>query len=286
MSCSAWMVATIECIERSRARDSWAISAPSPTIGRSVSAAASSRSSSTPSTCRAGAAQHPAAYDVLGLGRGGLVEHRGRRCAPVDQQRVVVARRAARSGRCSAGSRVQGREQVEPAEDQALVGGVERGDPARGLEDHGVALDQAALVAESAAVVPLACQRSGVARGLLQLDVDAIDERLLRGELCRQHIVCQENVPLGSPTAAGGIPMVRVDNRIRSLRSPVQDHPIRGRRPPGEPPSADLGLSTVRFSRPRGSRRPRTGRGRGRTRHGPSPPPGPTGRRCPQSRSR
>ena len=39
---------------------------------------------------RAGAAQHPAAYDVLRLGGGGLVEHRGRRGAPVDQQRVPV----------------------------------------------------------------------------------------------------------------------------------------------------------------------------------------------------
>ena len=102
LSCSAWMVATIECIDRSRARDSCAISAPSPTIGRSVSASASSRSSSTPTTVGAGAAQHPAAYDALRLGRGGLVEHRGRGRAPVDQQRVAVARRAARSGRCSA----------------------------------------------------------------------------------------------------------------------------------------------------------------------------------------
>ena len=46
-SCSAWIVATIECIDRSRARESCAISAPSPTIGRSVPASASSSSSST-----------------------------------------------------------------------------------------------------------------------------------------------------------------------------------------------------------------------------------------------
>ena len=49
-----------------------------------------------------GAAQHPTAYDVLRLGGGGLVEHGGGRRAPVDQQRVAVRRRAARSGRCSA----------------------------------------------------------------------------------------------------------------------------------------------------------------------------------------
>jgi hypothetical protein len=36
LSCSAWMVATIECMERSRARDSCAMSAPSPTIGSST----------------------------------------------------------------------------------------------------------------------------------------------------------------------------------------------------------------------------------------------------------
>ncbi len=53
-SCSAWMVATIECMVRSRARESCAISAPSPMIGRSApvssSASASSSSSSTPTT--------------------------------------------------------------------------------------------------------------------------------------------------------------------------------------------------------------------------------------------
>ena len=56
-SCSAWIVATIECIERSRARESCAISAPSPTIGRSVSASASSSSSSTLTTYRRCAAR-------------------------------------------------------------------------------------------------------------------------------------------------------------------------------------------------------------------------------------
>ena len=96
-SCSAWMVATMECIERSRARDSCAISAPSPTIGSSTpsasssaSASASSSSSSTPTTLRTRRAQHPAAYDLARLGRGRLVEHRGRGRAPVDEQRVAV----------------------------------------------------------------------------------------------------------------------------------------------------------------------------------------------------
>ncbi len=58
-SCSAWMVATIECIERSRARESWAISAPSPITGNErpssssrAAVSASSSSSSTPTTVR------------------------------------------------------------------------------------------------------------------------------------------------------------------------------------------------------------------------------------------
>ena len=61
---------------------------------------------------------------------------------------------------------------VEAPEDQALVGGVELRDPARGLEDHRVPLDQAALVAQLAAVLALPGQLLGVAGRLLQLEVD------------------------------------------------------------------------------------------------------------------
>ena len=151
------MVATIECIDRSRARDSWAISAPSPTIGRSVSTESSSSSSSTPDDARAGAAQHPAAYDVVRRGRGGLVEHGGRRCPPVDQQRVAVGVAQADPADV-ARLRVHLVAHVEAAEDQPLVRGVQLRDPARGLEDHRVPLDEAALVAQPAAVVALVGQ--------------------------------------------------------------------------------------------------------------------------------
>ena len=167
-SCSAWMVATIECIDRSRARESCAISAPSPTIGRSVPASASSSSSSTPTTVGPGAAQHPAPDDVLRVGGGGLVEHRGRGRPPVDQQRVVVVVAQADPADVARVG-VELGAQVEAAEDQPLVGGVELGDPLRGLEDHGVALDETALVAEPPALVALPGQLLGGRRRLLQL---------------------------------------------------------------------------------------------------------------------
>ena len=52
-SCSFWMVATTECMYASRALDSWAIRAPSPTTAMpSGAASASSSSSSTPVTAR------------------------------------------------------------------------------------------------------------------------------------------------------------------------------------------------------------------------------------------
>ena len=104
-----------------------------------------------------GTAQHAAAYDVLGVGGGRLVEHRGRGRAPVDQQGVVVvvaqadAADVARVG-------VELGPQVETPEHQALVGGVELRHPLGGLEDHRVALDETALVAQTAPVVTFAGQ--------------------------------------------------------------------------------------------------------------------------------
>ena len=131
---------------------------------------------------RAGAAQHPAAYDVLRLGGRGLVEHRGRRRAPVDQQRVAVGVAQADPADVARG-RVALGTQVEAAEDQPLVRGVELGDALGGLEDHRVALDQPALVTEPAAAVALAGQLLGRARGLLELDVHPVDEGLLLRDL-------------------------------------------------------------------------------------------------------
>ena len=102
----------------------------------------------------AGAAQHAAAYDVLRVGGRGLVEHRGRGRAPVDQQRVVVVVAQADPADVARVG-VELRPQVETPEHQPLVGGVELGDPLGGLEHHRVALDEPALVAQPAAVVTL-----------------------------------------------------------------------------------------------------------------------------------
>ena len=81
--------------------------------------------------------------------------------------------------------------QVETPEDQPLVGGVELRHPLGGLEDHRVALDESALVAQAAPVVTFAGQlRSGLGR-LLQLDVHPVDERLLPRDLTREQILRQ-----------------------------------------------------------------------------------------------
>ena len=139
---------------------------------------------------RAGAAQHPAAYDVVRLRGGGLVEHRGSGGPPVDQQGVAVLVTQAdptdvpRRG-------VELGAHVETAEDQPLVRGVELGDPLGGLEDHRVALDQPALVTEAAALVTLTRQLLGGRGRLLQLDVDPVDEGLFGRDLTRGNDIGQ-----------------------------------------------------------------------------------------------
>ena len=81
--------------------------------------------------------------------------------------------------------------QVEAAEHQPLVGGVQLRDPLRGLEDHGVALDETALVTEQSALVAFPGQLLGGRRRLLQLDVHPVDERLLSRDLPRQQLFRQ-----------------------------------------------------------------------------------------------
>ena len=162
MSCSAWMVATIECIERSRARESCAISAPSPTIGRSVSASgveqlvldADDRAVPA-SAARGGVRRRAARPRSPGRRRAAA----GARQSISSESRLVVAQADPADV-----ARLRGsidRVEVEAAEDQALVGGVELGDPLGGLEDHRVALDEAALVPQPAAAVALAGQLLG-----------------------------------------------------------------------------------------------------------------------------
>ncbi len=87
------------------------------------------------------------------------------------------------------------RTHVEPPEHQALVGGVELGDPLGRLEHHGVALDQAALVTEAPAVVPLPGQLLGGLGRLRQLHVHPVDELLLSRDLPRQQLFRQTLTP-------------------------------------------------------------------------------------------
>jgi hypothetical protein len=182
-------------------------------------------SAPSPTTGRACAAQHPAAYDAGRLGRRRLVEHGGRGGAPVDQQRVAV-RVAQPDPADVARLGVELLAQVEPAEDQALVGGVELGDPPRGLEDHGVALDEPALVAQAAAPVALAREGLGRAGRALQLDVDAVDDRLLGCDLALGELIRHVHFPL-----------FPVDPRIRQVLKPTRDRARRvtgSRRSPGQ----------------------------------------------------
>jgi len=96
---------------------------------------------------RTAGAEHPPAYDTGRLGGRGLVEDGCCRRAPVDQQYVAVGVTEPDP------SDVAGftGDEVEPAEHQALVRGVQGGDALGGLEDHGVALDQPALVSQPTA---------------------------------------------------------------------------------------------------------------------------------------
>jgi len=68
------------------------------------------------------------------------------------------------------------------------VRGIEGRDPAGRLEDHGVALDESALVAEPGTSVALAGQRLGGTGGVLELAVDAVDEALLVRDLPRGEV--------------------------------------------------------------------------------------------------
>ena len=73
--------------------------------------------------------------------------------------------------------------------------GVELGDPPGGREDHGVPLDEATLVAELAAFVPFPGELLSGSGRLLQLDVDAVDEVLLRIDFALRDVVGQTMIP-------------------------------------------------------------------------------------------
>jgi hypothetical protein len=101
---------------------------------------------------------HPAAYHAERLGRGGPVEGGGRGRPPVDHQGLRVRVADAHPAHVVGGPAVE----VEPAEDQALVLGVE-GTPAPGrVVDHGVPLDQGAERADAGQLVALLLGARGV----------------------------------------------------------------------------------------------------------------------------
>ena len=190
------MVATIECIERSRARDSCAISAPSPTTGRSVSTSLSSRSSSTPSDLLAAAAQDPAADHAVRVGVGGLVEHRGGGCAPVDQQHVAVvvaqpdAADVPRGSRRPRGACRAGRTRGPRGRRRASPSGGPPGRPSRRARR---ARPRARGWPRARPSAASCLGRAG--RGL-ELAVDGVDELLLAGDLARGDVFVQGWCPL------------------------------------------------------------------------------------------
>ncbi len=176
------------------------------------------------------AAQDPAADDALRVGLGGLVEHRGGRCAPVDEQHVVVG--VAQPDPADVARHLaELRAQVETTEDQALVGGVQRGHPAGSLEDHRVALDQPALVADAAASESLLGQLLRRSGRFLELVVDGVDVLLLARDLACGHVTVQRWCPsMGNGQSEEPILLVRraCVRRTRSdarSRAAVEDLP-------------------------------------------------------------
>src|SRR5690606_24508268 len=108
--------------------------------------------------------------------------HRRRRGTPVDEQRVAVLV-AQPEPADVAGFVVELRVEVEATEHQPLVRGVERRQPARRLVDHGVALNQAALVPQARAVVALAGELLRTACGRLEPGMHQVDEALFGRDL-------------------------------------------------------------------------------------------------------
>ena len=140
------------------------------------------------------AAQHATADDAGRILGGGLIEHGGSWCAPVDDDDVTVLVAYA-DATDVAGLSV---EQVEPTEHESVVGGIERGDALGRLEDHGVALDEAAFVANVAARIALGDERlSHLARRFEPL-VDVVDVGLFGSDFLLSDVlsaVCRHPSP-------------------------------------------------------------------------------------------
>ncbi len=133
-----------------------------------------------------GAADHPSADHPHGFVRGGLVERRGGRRAPVHHQRVELGVADAQP------PHVDGlaADQVEPPEHQPLGLGVQRLQQAAGVPHHHVPLEQHGRLFQHglagrpvAALVPLVPHGHGLGPQLGQPGVDPVDVDLLDRDL-------------------------------------------------------------------------------------------------------
>ena len=135
----------------------------------------------------AGAADHAPPHDVHRLFGGGLVERRRGRGAPVRDEVVELRVADAEPADVDAFGVL---EVVEPAEDEALVLGVERLQRLVGVVDHHVALEQHRRLLEDrlalralADLVALRAHRLGLGAQFVQTGVHAIDVGLFDGDL-------------------------------------------------------------------------------------------------------
>ncbi|MDR6117946.1 hypothetical protein QE370_001130 [Aeromicrobium sp. SORGH_AS981] len=126
------------------------------------------------------AAQDATAHDAGGVLGGRLVEQRGCRRTPVDEQDLAVGVADTDPADVPGLAALQ----VEAAEHEAVVRGIQGRQAAGGLEDHRVTLDQTALVADVPTGEALGDERLRHLRGLVEAAVDDVDVRLLRCDLC------------------------------------------------------------------------------------------------------
>jgi hypothetical protein len=157
---------------------------------------------------RASGADDPAPHDVHPHLGGRLVERRRRRCAPVHHERLELFVPQAEAADVADLPVVE----VQPAEDQAVVLGVERTHPPGRLVDQHVALVQSTHVAELGPAVPVRGDGGGVRPDRLQPRVHAIHVVLLQGNLGQGH---------GRRTGQPGAPAVVAGRATATVAGPT-----------------------------------------------------------------
>ena len=123
-----------------------------------------------------------AAFHAERLTGGGAVERRGSGRAPVHHQWLPVLVAHSQPADAVGVTVVE----VQPAEDDALLLGVQIGELGGGAQHHGVPLDQAADRARAGPAVPLCLQFLRLRAHDLQACVDLVDYLLFDGDL----VVC------------------------------------------------------------------------------------------------